>query len=81
MRGTCVPYRRQILIYAVCANYADMPPKTREKIDRLCAAAGEYSPALREVLIGGKSLQLSAMDHHCDPSTLWRRRKRFYESW
>ena len=79
MRGVKLPYRKQGLIYFVCANYADMPFCVREKIDQTCIEAGEeYYRALRDVVIGKKSVKRAALECPCDESTLYRKRNEFY---
>lgn len=79
MRGIKLPYKRQGLIYFMCANYADMSFRVREKIDQVCIEAGEeYYQALRDVLIGKKTVRRAAMDCPCSETTLYRKRNEFY---
>ena len=80
MRGVKLPYKKQGLIYFVCANYADMPLRVQEKIDQLCiAVGGEYYGALRDILIGKKTVRRAAVDLPCSETTLYRKRNEFYE--
>ncbi len=77
-----VPYQQQGLIYFTCRTYADQPKDIRDKIDSLCACVGgEYERALFAVLTSPKSIRLIALDEHVSESTLYKLRRRFYESW
>ena len=79
MRGVKLPYRKQGLIYFVCANYADMPFCVREKIDQTCIETGEeYYAALHDVVTGKKSVKRAALECPCDETTLYRKRNDLY---
>ena len=79
MRGVKLPYKRQGLIYFICANYTDMPFRVQEKIDQVCIAVGEeYHQALRDVLTCKKTVKRAAMECPCNEATLYRRRNEFY---
>lgn len=82
LRGVKLPYIRQGLIRFTCLNYAEQAPDVREKIDRLCAAAGgDYASALFDVMCTGSSIVAISMRHHVSESTLYRARVRFYAMW
>lgn len=79
MRGVKLPYKRQGLIYFVCANYADMPFSIQKTIDQLCIEIGaEYYQALRDVITGRKTAKCAAIDCPCNEATLYRKRNEFY---
>ncbi|MEG1492328.1 MAG: hypothetical protein RR394_08745 [Oscillospiraceae bacterium] len=82
LRGVSLPYEKQGQIYFTCVNYADAPIYTQTKIDKLCkCAGGEYSSALRELLISGKTVPEVAMKHYLSEDTLARARRSFYKLW
>lgn len=78
------PRKEQALIYYTCINYHKADKKTRNKIDRLCAAAGgAYADALRDLLIHADTVTTEgiAIKHYCSPGTLWTARIRFFNMW
>lgn len=82
LRHIKVPYKRQVMIYAVCVNYHSQPQATREKIDRLCeevCADAEQAAALREWLITDGNAEVIALKHYTSAPTLYRRRAKFYK--
>ena len=82
LRGVPLPYERQGQIYFTCRNYTTERKYIRDKIDRLCdSAGGEYAPALKELLLSGRSANAVAMQYHLSPETLMRARRRFYVEW
>ena len=58
-------------------------PEVQQKIINLCAQiGGEHYAALFEVMTcPDLSVAAVAMRHYIDESTLYRLRKKFYESW
>ena len=82
LRGVRLPEEKQGLIRYTCLNYDSQPEWMREKISRLCEeCGGGYSAALLEVMTTRRSMTEIALRHFVDESTLYRARKRFYESW
>jgi len=82
LRGVPLPYERQGQIYFTCRNYTTERKYIRDKIDRLCASAGgEYAPALKELLLSGRSVQRVADEFHVSPERLMLVRRRFYTEW
>lgn len=82
LRGVRLPEKKQGLIRYTCLNYADMPERTRKKIDRLCQiVGGEYSAALFELMTTRRSVVDVALAHHVSEGVLYARRRRFYERW
>lgn len=78
------PRKEQALIYYTCINYDKMDACTRQKIDRLCAAAGgAYAAALKDLLLHADKITTEgvAMRHYCSPGTLWTARIRFFNMW
>lgn len=82
LRGVPLPYERQGQIYFTCRNYTTERKYIRDKIDRLCVSAGgEYAPALKELLLSGRSTREVALRWHVTEETLNRCRRRFYVEW
>ena len=82
LRGVNVPYKKQLLIRAICLNYNDRPQREREKIDRLCLrCGGEYHEALFRVMTTQDSIVSIAQRYYVSEGTLYRIRKKFYEEW
>lgn len=82
IRGIHLPYYKQGLIYFTCRNYRELPLDKQEKINNLCMdVAGEYYPALRDILLTDKSIVRISMDSNLSESTLYRLRRKFYERW
>ncbi len=81
LRGVNLPEEKQGLIYYICVNYADMPFVVQQKIDQLClrVGGGDYYNALREVMLGKRTVREAAIMCPCSESTLKRMRRRFYE--
>lgn len=81
MRGLDVPYRKQGLIRFVCLDFYNQPPDVRRKISDLCASVGGlYSAALFELMTTENSVRSTALKFHCDETTLYRIRRKFYEN-
>lgn len=79
LRGLNMPYRRQMLIRAVCLNHAERPMWEQKKIERLCTeCGGAYSAALWDVMTTEKSIQAIAQAHCVSESELYRMRLEFY---
>lgn len=82
LRGVPLPYEKQGQIYFACRNYATERKYIRGKIDRLCdSAGGEYAPALKELLVSGRSVQAVAIEYAVSPEMLYICRRRFYTEW
>ena len=82
LRGVRLPEEKQGLIRYTCLNFSSQPEWMREKIQRLCEeCGGAYSAALLEVMTTRRSMTEISLRHFVDESTLYRARKRFYESW
>ena len=84
LRGVRLPYNVQGLIYFTCANYQQQDAATKRKIRGLCfEIGGEYAGALFDVLTkaGQYSVEQIAMDYYISPETLYRLRRKFYETW
>jgi len=83
LRGVNRPHREQGLIHFTCINYDKQPKVVQEKIRRLCReCGGEHEKALFELMTRENvSAQWLAQAYHVDDSTLYRRRKLFYERW
>jgi hypothetical protein len=80
MRSVRLSYEKQGLVYFLCKNYTVLPVHIQETIDRLCMeVGGEYNQALRQLLIRRISVRRAAMEWHMDETTLYRKRKIFYE--
>ena len=84
LRGVRLPYNVQGLIYFTCATYRQQDQKTKAKIREICdSVGGEYAGALFDVLTkaGQYSVEQIAMDYYISPETLYRLRRKFYETW
>ncbi len=83
-RGIHIPYNKQGLIYFTCVNIDDMPDEVQNKIYNLCHDIGgdAYSEVLFKVVTDStKSIRSLAMEYHINEMSLYRFRKKFYESW
>lgn len=85
-RNLKMPYRQQGRIYFTLVNYADLPERQQEKIDRLIAdAAGgdaAYITALREWLLHDDSdVRRVSMEHYVSIQTLCRMREKVFRRW
>ena len=83
-RGIHIPYNKQGLIYFSCMNYKDMPEDVQNKIVNLCNEVGgkEYADVLFAVVTDStKSIRALSMEYHISEMSLYRYRKKFYESW
>lgn len=77
--GLGVPYKRQGLIFFTSMNYADQPPRTQKKIERLCrAAAGEHWRALMDYVTTDAGTVSVCQRHHIGENTLHRAVRRYY---
>lgn len=82
LKGVNRTYREQGQIFFTCLNYEKQPKAVQEKIRRLCKeCGGEHEQALFVMLTREVSPVWIADQYHVDASTLYRRRKRFYERW
>lgn len=83
LRGVDVPYREQGMIWFTCVNYDKQPKRTKEKIQRLCReCGGEYEKALFIFLTRENvSIPWIEQNYYVSATTLYRRRKEFFESW
>lgn len=82
LRGLSLPEEKQGLIRYTCLTHLCQPRYVRDKIDRLCASCGgEHSAALRDVMCSLKSITMIALQYSVSESTLYRLRRKFYESW
>lgn len=83
MRGIRLPYKEQGMIWFTCLTYDSQPEDVRRRIRSLAKkCGGEYQDALLEMLTRENvSVEQLADKHHTSPATLYRCRKKFYESW
>ena len=82
LQGVKLPKKKQMLVRAICLNYADRPKWEQDKIQRLCdECAGEYSAALFELMTTEKSIQQLCNVHHVSPSRMYDFRRKFNEKW
>lgn len=83
LRGVNRTYREQGLIRFTCLNYDKQPKAVQDKIRRLCReCGGEYEQALFALMTRENvSAQWLEQEYHVDDTTLYRRRKQFYERW
>ena len=82
-RGINLSYIDQGYIAFTCWRYLKQPPEVQHKIVNLCIeCGGEHHAALFEVLTDPElSVAMVAQRYYIDESTLYRLRKKFYESW
>lgn len=83
-RGIHIPYNKQGLIYFTCVNIDDMPEEIQNKIYNLCQDIGgdEYYEVLFKVVTdSNRSIRSLAIEYHINEMSLYRFRKKFYESW
>ena len=82
-RGIHIPYNKQGLIYFTCVNIKDMPDDVQQKIIKLCDdVGGIHSDVLYKVVTdSNKSIRSLAIENHISEMSLYRYRKKFYESW
>ena len=85
MRGVKVPPDRQGLLFFTCRNYNDLPEYPKSKIDNLCDLISEgeqaYRAALFDMLTTKDSVVSISIKHSVSQSTLYKLRRRFYETW
>lgn len=82
LRGVNLSEEKQGLIRYTCLNYESMPEWMQRKITCLCdECGGEYSSALFSVMTSKRSMTEIALKNYVNESTLYRARKKFYESW
>lgn len=75
-------YEEQGYIYFTCQGYRRAPPYMRQKIDRLClAAGGEYAKALKEYMTTRADWITICRKYSVSQATLDRARRRFYALW
>ena len=82
-RGINIPYNKQGLIYFNCMNFNDMPEHIQNKIKKLCDEVGkEYSEVVFQVVTNSnETIRSLAIKYHTSEMSLYRLRKKFYESW
>lgn len=82
-RGIHIPYNKQGMIYFTCMNYDDMPEDVQDKIKNLCQEVGKENAEVlfRVVTDSTKSIRALALEYHISEMSLYRYRKKFYESW
>lgn len=83
-RGIHIPYNKQGLIYFTCVNIDEMPEEVKDKIYNLCQDIGgdDYAEVLFKVVTdSNRSIRSLAMEYHINEMSLYRFRKKFYESW
>ena len=82
-RGIKLPYNKQGLIHFICVNYDDMPEHIQTKIRKLCVDVGqEHAKVLFNVVTdSNKNIRRLAMEYNISDMSLYRYRKKFYESW
>ena len=82
LQGVSLTEEQQGLIRYTCLNYDGQSKKIQKKIQRLCdEVGGAYSAALWDVMCTKKSITYIAQKHFISESELYRKRKKFYESW
>lgn len=83
MRGIRLSYKDQGLIWFTCLTYDSQPEDVRQRIRSLAReCGGEYQDALFDMLTSESvSVEQLADKFHTSPATLYRCRKKFYESW
>lgn len=83
-RGIHIPYNKQGLIYFTCVNIDEMPEEVQNKIYNLCQDIGGddyYEVLFKVVTDSNRSIRSLAMEYHINEMSLYRFRKKFYESW
>lgn len=82
LQGVNMPEEKQGAVRFACLTYEEQPKFIQKKIEKLCHdVGGLYSAALWDVMCTRKSITAISMEHHVGESTLYRMRKKFYESW
>lgn len=82
LQGVKMPEEKQGAVRFACLTWEDQPKFIQNKIAKLCQdVGGLYSAALWDVMCTRKSITAISMEHHVSESTLYRMRKKFYESW
>ena len=82
-RGIKIPYNKQGLIYFICLDYKNQPPKIQNKIKSLCHTVGgeEYEQALFEFVTTEAGAIKISLKHYTSETSLYQMRKKFYELW
>ncbi len=82
-KGINLSYEQQGYIAFTCWTYEQQPEEMRHKILNLCTiCGGDHRAALFDAMTRSDlSITQIAMKHHIDATTIYRIRKRFYESW
>lgn len=83
IRSVNLPYRKQIMIYAICINFCEQPEEVQQKIMSLCTKVGGYNyKALFVTLTSdNKTLRQIAREFYLSERQLERYRARFYNEW
>ena len=82
LRGVELSEEQQGLIRYTCLTHRNQPVRVQQKVRRLCdKCGGDYSAALQEAMCSKQSILAIAQKHHVSESTLYRLRRKFYESW
>ena len=80
-RGVKADYNRQGYIFFVSRQYRKLDAEAQKKIRDLCTeCGGEYHRALFEFVTTDASATALAMRHHMDRATLYRKVRKYYES-
>jgi hypothetical protein len=78
-KGIPLPYDRQGYVYFVSKNYRFLPPKRRQRIDRLIEEIGRsYADALRAFVIRGETSSAIESEYYCSSSQLYRLVREYY---
>lgn len=83
IRSVNLPYRKQVMIYAICINFNDQPENVQNKIINLCESIALYNhEALFKTLTSeNRSLRQIAKEHYLSERQLERYRAKFYNNW
>ena len=83
MRAVKLPYRKQIMIYAICINFNDQPEEVKNKIMNLCTkvASYNYDVLFKLLTTEHKSSRQIAKEFYISERQLERYRVRFYNEW
>lgn len=85
LRGVRVAPDRQGLLYFICRNYREQPPRVRRKIDRMCQRIGggepAYTAALFDALTTHDTVTAISLRHAVSPTKIYELRRAFYEDW
>lgn len=78
--GIRVSYDRQGYVYFTSRLYREMSPEDQKKIENLCRnCAGQYGPALLELVTTNADMTWVTQRYHVSKSTMLRCLRRYYE--